>query len=434
MLDSIKYLIDYKLRFSSYFQRKLKEVQLIEDLEENKVAELRNEKFISLFETALRSSFYTDLFNKHGVNISSIQNIDDILKLPTIDKPLVRDNLEKIFIGNKFNKIKAHTSGTSGSPLTIYRDYNSIIEEGAYIWAHRARSNFRPGMRTVSLRGNLNRNQFEKYDSYSNTLFLSSYNLNDNNFQKYFERIQKFKPYAILAYPSSIELLAKLFDQKNLSFHVPFVFTSSETLYEFQRVTITKIFGSEIRDWYGNAERTIALQEDNNSQYDELPLYSINEYYNSATLTTSLINFSFPLIRYSVNDVIQVSGKKTSLVETTKIKSIQGRIDDTLILKDGTRIGRLDVAFKGVENLLFAQFIQDDINSFRLNLVVNEKFRDSDKEFIRKKVIERVGKDMEFKIFIVDQKDIILSKSGKYKLVICNVNPNSIETESLYVL
>ena len=73
---------------------------------------------------------------------------------------------------------------------------------------------------------------------------------------------------------------------------IPLIFTSSETLYPHQRTKIEQTFGGKVADWYGNAERNVALQQSTDGWYDELPLYSVNEFYDQYVVGTSLINFS----------------------------------------------------------------------------------------------------------------------------------------------
>ncbi|MEQ9441137.1 MAG: hypothetical protein RIG62_18990 [Cyclobacteriaceae bacterium] len=383
------------------------------------LSQRQNDRFIHLFRYASKQSpFYQKLYAEHGVDINAIKSVNDIQLLPIITKDDIKDDIDEIVIGNRLLKAKGYTSGTTGSPLMVYRNYNSILEEGAYIWAQRARQGHWPGMKTVSMRGDLGRNELDRFDLASNVLYLSSYNLNEQNAEYYYKKIAKFSPNALLAYPSSAEILATLLDNINQSVHIPYVFTSSETLYDFQREKIHRVLGSSIQDWYGNAERTIALMQNQESGYDELPLYSVNEYKKNGTITTGLINSSFPLIRYQINDIILPDTSRSSYNERITIRKIIGRDDDVLNLPDGTRVGRLDVVFKGVDNIQFAQFEQNDPHSFDLNIVVNNRFNESDEKFLVTKLRDRVGKEIQFNVNRVDKNQIKLTQSGKYKLVL----------------
>lgn len=416
----LRQFIDKQLRYNFYFYRRLRAIQAQENKTDEHLLELQNHKFLTLLRKAYQySPFYRNLYDEYGINIDHIQSVEDIDYLPQISKTDIREHMDQIFIGKKFDRISAYTSGTTGNPTRVYRDYASIIEEGAYQWAYRMNLGHEPGMRTVVLRGNLHRDCKERFNRFTNTLELSSYHLSMENADWYFQKISSFKPNAIFAYPSSVESLANLFTLLDRSLSIPFIFTSSETLYGHQRRKIEEVFNAKIADWYGNAERTIALRQRADNLYEEIPTYSVNSFHEDYVLSTSLINSSFPLINYRVNDTIHVHPQSIAKKRGKKlISSIQGRNDDILILPDGTRIGLLWGAFDRIPHLLLAQIMQNTITSFKVNIVVSNKFRLEDERFLEKKLKEFVGHQALFTIHKVEEKDIIKSKAGKYKLVV----------------
>lgn len=121
---------------------------------------------------------------------------------------------------------------------------------------------------------------------------------------------------------------------KGLQLHIPVAFTSSESLLDYRRELIEKQFDTQIFDHYGTTERTIRLSEYfNHNGYFEDPGYSINEYTEDGEITTSLINFSFPLIRYKGNDVIEMM-EATEENPQVIVKKMLGRKSSYLIGKD----------------------------------------------------------------------------------------------------
>ena len=421
MIDSIKFYAENKLRYNHYFKRELKAANEQKLWKPEALRERQEFAFQALVHQAYyKSPFYRHLYDQHNVDISKIKKIEDIERLPILTKNDIRDHINTIFIGSRLNRSTAHTSGTTGSPLTLYRDYQSIVKEAAYQWSHRMNFGYEVGMRTVTLRGNLGKKQMECFDPHSNTLYLSSYNLSQNNAEWYYERIRDFAPQAILAYPSSLETLANYFQGMGKSLHVPLSFTSSESVYAHQREKIEPVFNTKIVDWYGNAERTIALEQNTLGLYDELPLYSVNEIFDDHAITTSLINFSFPLIRYRVDDVFVTTNTEAGGPKI--IESIQGRSNDYLLLPDGTRVGLLCNAMKGIDHLLFAQIVQEHNQSFTLRLVVNDHFTEKNEQQARNNIIKRVGERALFDVEYVREDEIIRSKSGKFKMIVNSVN------------
>ena len=426
MKTFFKQFIEKQLRYSPFFYKRLKAVQELEKLDKTKIEALRNEKLLLLLRKAYKKSpFYTSLYNKYGVDINKIKSVQDLHLCPVITRQDVVAYYRSIFSGYKSTSIKAKSSGTSGQSVTVYRDYRSVIEEGAYQWAQRINFGHYPGMKTVVIRGNLRMQEKERYDPFTKTLYLSSFRLNRKNAAWYFERIKDFGPNAIFAYPSSVESLASFFTERDQHLRVPLIFTSSETLYSYQREKIERVFRSRIVDWYGNAERTIALKEHQDGLYDQIPLYSINEFCEDCVITTSLINSSFPLIRYKVDDVILLDDAHPSPEWERRITTIQGRSDDVLVLSDGTRIGLICNAFDGVNHILRSQVVQENWNSIHVNLVVSDAYSQDEEARLIKQLKENIGENTPFTLNYVSEDKIIESESGKFKLIVNKMMPDT---------
>ena len=428
MLRNIKFFVENQLRYSRYFYKKLREVNEQRRWKEGALRQAQERRLVALVQHAYqKSSFYRRFYDKHQVDIYQVKGLSDLARLPIVTKDDVRAHLNGIFVGNRFNRSKAYTSGTTGSPLVLYRDYQSTVREAAYQWSHRMQFGYEAGMRTVTLRGNLGKSEMESYDPYSNTLYLSSYNLSQDNAEWYYQRIRAFGPQAILAYPSALEMLANYFQGMDKSLYVPLAFTSSESLYDYQREKIEEVFSTHVWDWYGNAERTIALEQNQDGRYNELPLYSVNEFQEDHAITTGLINFNFPLIRYKVEDVFTFADTPSQRYRV--IERIQGRKYDFVLLPDGTRVVSFGRALKGIRHLLFTQIVQQEIDSFSVNIVTDPNFTPGDEAQIRRNIVDLVGENAVFDIVYIKEEDIIRSNSGKFKLVL-----NQIPEQSLFEL
>ncbi len=422
-MGSIYFLYNYISRYNPFFRKELHNVLKYHDYSEEDLLKEKNERFLKIFEIAYKgSSFYKTHYDTHGVDVTQIKSIDDISKLPPITKEDLRLHDKEIKLNKLGLKVKGYTSGTSGTPLTVYRDSASVIKENAYIWAHRTMFGHVPGMKAVSLRGDLDTKVREKFDPFTNTLYLSSYQLNADTVDWYFKKITSFQPHAIYGYPSSIETLCNLFESEGYQIKVDAIFTSSETVHEFQRVKAFDILGAPIVDWYGNAERSIALEQSKDGRYTEAPLYSVNEFFHDHILTTSLINNFFPLIRYEVDDIINTCRSDNGL----EVIDIQGRKDDYLIFEDGTKVGRMSGTLKGLQHIKYTQFVQDEPRRFVVNIVPTQGFLESDECLLREKIKSKVG-EVSFDIKKVKEHDIIRTKAGKYKLIINNFSKREMD-------
>lgn len=426
MKQYLKETIKYLLRSKPFIQKEINEVEKLYKMSDEELYRYKEEKFLKLFRRAItKSKFYKEFYRNAGIGINDIQSLEDIKKLPVLTKEMVRKNYKDILTVPRWKVTKAHTSGTTGTPLTLFQDYKTIKKEQAYIWIRRINYGFKFGEKQVSLRGNLNYNQFKMYVHASNTLYLSSYNINKEKSILYYKEIKRFKPKAIEGYPSSLYNLSVFLKEQDLKLNIPLAFTSSETLYEFQRKLIEDILGTKIYDGYGLTERTISIaQKQNKKEYYEEPGYSINEYNNESIFTTSLINDVFPLIRYEVNDIVIT--KKT--FNDFAICSISGRKEDMIVCKDGSLIGRIDHVFKGVNNIKFAQIVQNKIGEIILNIVPEENYSLKDKQLIIDNIYQKMGRhNVDIKIEVISEKEIIYTSRNKFKLVVSKLNKDNNE-------
>jgi phenylacetate-CoA ligase len=391
------------------------------NFDEKKILEIYNYKFLFLFNKVISSSpFYKTLYSNHGINKNDIRSIEDIIKLPVITSDYVKLNFKNIATGFKPISINGYTSGTTGSPLTLKRDISSVIWEQAYINSYRSLFGFKTGDRLISLRGKLGKNQLYQNDRISNILYISTPALNHSNAIQVYDLISRFKPMAIEGYPSYLFKLCEEFETLNLSINIPIAFTSSETLNVFFAKKIKKVLNTKVYDWYGNAERTIVLAHNNDLKYFPLPLYSLNEFHDDHLLTTSLINSYFPLIRYQVNDVIKVN-KNNYLRDFVNpdIISINGRVAESIELKDGSVVACIDYVFKEIDYLEVAQVYQKYPGSdIDVKIVTSEKFGDFEKFRLMKRIRWILGNEIGVNIIKSSRKDLIFSEKEKYKLII----------------
>lgn len=339
----------YALRSYPLIYPYIKEIEKLYAMSPDELT-LRNEqRFLEIFRHAYdKSPFYHKLYTEAGIRKDDITCLSDIKKLPVITKDMVKQHADEMLTVPKRKVRKCNTSGTTGTPLSVYSDWKSIWMAQAYLYCTRKRYGFTYGQRFVSLRGHLDKNNLSLMVHLSNTLFLSSYNINPATTQFYYDSIRKFKPRAIEGYPSSLFALALSLSDAGLKLDIPVAFTSSETLLPYQREMIEQQFNTQIFDLYGMTERTISLMEAYNHQgYYEMPGYSINEYLEDGEICTSLINDSFPMIRYRSNDVMEMM-EITEDNPQIVVKRVEGRKEDCLCCKDGSRIMSLDFFFSRV--------------------------------------------------------------------------------------
>lgn len=425
-----------KIKFGFWFQKELKRITEIHRMDEEQLCELKNKEFVNLYRHAFKHSrFYNDLYRKHGLNINSVKSLDDLELIPIITKEDIRDRVDDILTTSKLFVYAAYTSGTTGSPLKLYRDIPSICKEAAYNYFFERSNGYQLGDKMVSIKGDLDKSEIFRFDKSLNVLHLSSYNLNEQNIEKYYQLISDFQPKIIAAYPSSLQILSIELFKLGKELHIPLAFTSSEVLHDFQRKIVEKVLHTKIFDWYGNSERTIAFAQIKDHIYQDAALYGHYEVNEHNVVTTGFINRSFPLIRYMVEDVIELRCKQSGCSRYCATK-IRGRDNQYILLKNGQQVGLLDHAFNfsNIKNIMAAQIVQSVAGEIDLNIIPDENYDLNNKNELLKNLTDLLGEDCTINYQEIDDSQIIRSECGKFNLMVSYLrkqNENAIVSEIL---
>lgn len=421
MVNVIKDSIAHYSRHNFLSYRQMANLTALDNLDPSELRKIEEKEAMKMVCFAVeKSEFYRNLYK--GINIDG-SFADVYPQLPVITKADIRENEAGILTKPLRLVKKAYTSGTSGSPLNLYRSAGSILKENAYNWWYRTNCGITIGEPFVSMRGVLDNSTMQYFNKPENTLYLSSYLMSKDTIVEYAKLLNSFKPKAIFAFPSSLFTLANLLEEAGLTATIPLLFTSSETLYPFQREKIEHTFGGRVYDRYSTGERTILLHECKHGNYHEAPKYGLSEYLDKGkgVITTSFINKAFPLIKYQIDDTFRFMDAPCACGKSIGISSIEGRVDDVVLLKDGTRIGRLGVAFQGIPHLRYAQIVQENVEGIKVNMVTGPSFKKTDEDLLEKKLRQRLNDSIEIGFNQVEEQDIVKSRSGKFKLVISKV-------------
>lgn len=415
----------YMLRSYPIIRPYVKEVEGLFTMSQEELNKRNEQHFLEIFSKAYdKSPFYHKLYTEAGIKKEDITCLADIKKLPIITKEMVKQNREAMLTVPRFMVHGGCTSGTTGTPLKVYKDWKAIWRSQAYLYVMRKKCGFTYGQSFVSLRGNLDKRDMMLKVHISNTVYFSSYNINPEKVNFYHEQIVKQKPVAIEGYPSSLYTLALMLRNAGLELYIPIAFTSSETLLDYQREQIEQQLHTEIFDLYGMTEESICLHETlNHKGYYEAPGFSINEYLEDGEICTSLINDAFPLIRYRSNDVIELYEGNEFGENEVLIQRIEGRKEDYLIGKHGEICQRLNQIAKKAHHSKAMQMIQDKRGQVSVYIVPDGEFTKSDEIQFVLAFEELVGVGvLDYSIYLVsDIKDLTYTKRGKFKMVINNI-------------
>ena len=429
MNHSIKESLKYCLRSYPLIHSYVREIEGMYAMEAAELKKRNEQRFLDILHQAYKKSkFYQRLYNQAHVDINRIKGLEDINRLPIVTKDMVKQFGDDMTTCHRWKLIRNHTSGTTGSQLNVWEDWESIWREQASLFCYRRRCGFRYGQDTLaSLRGTLDKKDLSLWVQVSRTLFLSSYHLRPDTAAQYADAIRKRKPKAIEGFPSSLYALACNIEAQGLHVEIPICFTSSENMLDWMRRKIETVFHTKVYDHYGLTERTIQLFESSDhTGYFESPGYSINEYHDDCTITTSLINKSFPLIRYRISDVMDINDKITPRPEdpvtTPTIKEVKGRAMLFISGKDGTLYSDSALTFilKDCESAKYTQFVQHEDGHVDMNIVTfTGHLPPNDRQRIMDLLNQTIGLDnIDIRINEIPETELIYTSRGKFSLVV----------------
>ncbi len=383
--------------------------------------------------------YYRRLFDQNGIKPEDIRSLTDIDRIPVLEKEDIRLHHKEMVARTKFVPIlyRCNSSGTTGKPITLYRNLDNVGFEHALIMRQYAWGGIQPWERIATLRGELiadgkiEKEQYWTFSSAENRLVMSSYHISEDTVESYVNALKRFNPAAIDGYPSSLYALAKLMLERNIRIPLKAVFTSSETLLTSQKQVIEYVFACRAIDYYGMAERVAAIHTCEYGQYHIIPEYGYVELINCDNndgdyyeiIGTSLTNFAMPLIRYRTGDIIKIPENPDYCPccrNYPVVEKIIGRMDDYIVTPSGKLIGRLDHIFKGISNVIQAQLFQPDREHIVLRIVPDKSYREQDGKNILNNLEKRLGEKMLFEIERLS--DIPRGGRGKFKSVVSKVN------------
>jgi len=333
-----------------------------------------------------RTKFYRQRFDSVGFHPNDFHSLDDICRLPTIDKQTVIDNVSDMCTKSISSKDVDYgsTGGTSGTPLHFYMNANRSSIEYAYLATSWERAGYKLGMPMAVIRGRIvhsNRNGFRhEYDPILHHYYYSNFHMTDVNMKLYLKHIRSIGPCMLHAYPSSAQTLAKfiLGTDQQVPQNVKGVLLESENVYSDQVSDIEIAFGARTFSSYGHSEKCVlAAQCEHTSNYHVWPIYGYFELLDAQgapvktagqegeIVGTGFINTVMPFIRYRTGDYATYVGEycKECGREHTLITNIKGRWPQGgLIATDGSIISMTalnihDDTFRNVRDYQFHQTV-----------------------------------------------------------------------------
>ncbi len=385
--------------------------------------------------------FYRRLYREAGVEVASFSGVADMHRLPAIDRhdllesgdQMVRSKRSKLFT-------VAHTTGGStGTVATmISRRGVSCLEMGC-VYALWSRMGVRPNDHKVTLRGALldQGRKLHVREEGGRRLTISTYHLRDDNVDEIIRLIDEFRPDWLHVYPSAASQLANIMKRtgKRLGCQIKGVLCGSENVYDWQVELFAEVFGGITYSHYGHGEMAILGGWCKDTRkFHFLPHHGYLELLDDdgklitepgvtgEMTATGFMDDIMPLIRYRTGDYgawdepgpCPACGRAHQ-----RMARIDGRIQEYLILADGTRFPLTNInALHGTFfSLIYRfQFVQDKPGKATLRFMPAVEINDEGMAAIRNAFayLPEIGLALEFR----QVEEISLTRAGKQRVVV----------------
>ena len=385
--------------------------------------------------------YYHRVFEERGLVPGDIQTPGDLALLPFLTNEIVQANLADLKARNypeaAFEYVR--TSGSTGTPMGFYYERGvSRAKEWAFMKTQWDRVGYCFGDRCVILRGHVvdgaSSGTYWRRALFGRWLIMSSHQMTEETLPAYIDRIRKFRPRFIHAYPSTAVILARYMREHGIE---PFptvkaVLCGSENLYPWQRSLLEEAFGCRVFSWYGNSEQTVLAGEcEESTHYHIFPEYSIVELIGrdglpvegpgamGEVVATNLTNFVCPLIRYRTMDVAVATEKQCPCGrQYPLLEKVEGRLQEFIVTRSGHLISVTPINYESgaFENIRQFQMYQEEMGELIMKVVRKPTYTEEDTRQLTRELRWQLGDEVNVHVCFVDE--IPRTRGGKFRYLI----------------
>lgn len=411
-----------------------------------KIREIQNEKFIKMLNYAYDNvPMYRTKYDEAGVSIKSIKTIDDITKLPILEKEEIIKNYPHNTISKKYDRSTLRELVTGGSTgktvklvqsdetlrmrvLTAFRIYDTILDRYLpnYIQTYVYTTNY-------------------PLDGLPDGTYklCNVWSLDQIEVAK--EKILDSKPHLLTLYPSILEQIRKNLNSKELKIlkeRLMAINVKSEMSTQKQRDEWEKFFGVGVYDEYGSEEMagTVAAQCKHKGYHiweDINIIEAVDESNNPVKegilgemIGTNLYSFAMPMIRYRQGDLISFAPENEKCPCGSNFRMLmdfEGRKNMSFTLKSGRFLSSgylLDVGYTKLIDYRHAldswALIQESKDKVVFECIPGESMTENIKNLIKKEIYEALFKEAEVEVRFVNE--LPKTPRGKRNQIISYVN------------
>jgi len=439
----------YRHRFGPEFHRILAELQASDLADAGRVRADQERRLREMVRWAADTvPYYRALFRREGIDPASIRTLDDLARIPPLEKETMRGHAQELLSDAvpARERIAGHSSGTTGTALALAYTREAMAWEYAVNFRQRGWYGVALGDRYAAFGGQTvvplaqAAPPFWRYDRLRHRMLFSLYHMTPRNLEHYARELARPGYVFWQGYPSSLALVAGWINEHGFELGAArprAVFTSSESLLDFQREEIARATRAPIADRYGHSELAVSALTCPAGCYHVDTEFCVVEVdpqergpgtVRGEILATGFANRAMPLLRYRTGDVATLRQGDTCPCGRSRpvLERIDGRIEDYVVTPDGRRIGRMDHVFKDALEVKEAQIVQPALDRIVVRLVPRPGFDAAARRALEQELRGRLGDGIAIEIELADA--IPRQPNGKFRAVVSELIPGRLGT------
>ena len=387
--------------------------------------------------------YYRALFAQAGFNPDTVDSVDDLRRLPFLDKATIRAHSKDLVSERAGRLVKYNTGGSSGEPLVFFMGMDRVSHDVAAKWRATRWWDVDIGDTEVVLWGSpIEIGKQDRIKAVRDRLFrshlLPAFQMSAGQMDSYLDTVRRLNPKMLFGYASALALLANHARQRgrNMSdLGIKVAFATGETLYREQRSVIESVFATSVANGYGSRDAGFIAHECRagglHLSAEHIIVELIDEKGRLVTagekgeiVVTHMATGDFPFIRYRTGDMAVMGTEPCACGRGLPVfNEVFGRTTDFVRTLSGNTMHALALIYevRDTPGVRAFKFIQAEDLSLELQLVAGRELTPSIEQTIRDGVLRRMGEGSQLTIRRVDE--IPPEKSGKYRYVVSKASP-----------
>lgn len=426
-------------RYGGIFEETLAWLREAEWWDRDAIRRYQDEKLRAVIRHAYETvPHYHDVMNERGLEPADIQTVDDLPKLPVLDKETIKRDPRRL-LSSAYDRrqcVSCLTSGTTGKALEFLHSVEAYQFQWAVWWRHRARFGLHRGDPYLMFGARQpvpitqRRPPFWRHNRAYNQTYLSTYHLTPEYMPAILDFLNR-TPFAFYTgYASAMAVLANFMRERGLRLQRPpkYIVTGAEAvLPNFERL-LGEQFGAPVTDQYGATEFCLNMSRCEHNVYHEDFEFGIIETLPNPRdpggpeflVGTGLTDDAMPLIRYQVGDLARFADGLCPCGRQTRYAPfIDGRSEDYVVTPDGRMAVGMNQVFEWAPGAREMQIVQHEVERITVRVVKRDSWSQSDERAILHELRSRVGDRLQIDFEFVD--DIPRAPSGKFRAVVSTV-------------